>query len=321
MSLTHGSTAPETPHVPVLKEETVNLLALAEGATVVDGTLGAGGHAEALLDRMGGTGRLLGLDRDAVALTEASRRLARFGNRAVLRQATFDAMEAEARALGWTAVDGVLLDLGCSSMQLDDAGRGFSFAQDGPLDMRMGSGTGPTAADIVNQWPEADLADLFARLGEEPEARRIAAALTDRRARAPFRRTLDLADTVRAARRRPAGRIHPATHVFRALRMAVNDELGQAEAGMEAGLRLLRPGGRLAVITFHSIEDRLVKRRLRAHERREVGRPEGGVRTEGERPFVRRVTRKPVAPGAEESRRNPRARSARLRVVEKEMEP
>ncbi len=305
-------------HEPVLLREVVERLNLAGAQRAVDATLGGGGHAEALLNAMPATGLLLGLDADPEAVARARERLSAFGARFRARRMRFSRLAEALAAEGWDAVDAVLFDLGVSSFQLDDARRGFSFLHDGPLDMRMDPDAPLRAADLVNRRSERELEWLLREYGEEPHARRIARRIVERRARAPFARTAELADCVMAAvGGRRGARRHPATRTFQALRMAVNGELEELATGLEAALQALRPGGRLAVIAFHSLEDRLVKRFARAHEGRWESLPEGGTRWRGERPAVRSVTRRAVTPSQEECRRNPRARSARLRIVER----
>jgi 16S rRNA (cytosine1402-N4)-methyltransferase len=287
-------------HVPVLLAETLELVVVRPGGLFVDGTVGLGGHAAAVLRATAPAGRLLGLDRDGEALELARERLAEFGERVRLEQA--DYREIPER-LGGEEADGILLDLGISSAQLDDPGRGFSFQAEGPLDMRMDRRSGPTAADLVNRMREKDLADLLYELGEEPASRRIARAIVFARERARITTTTELADVVRRAapRRRPGG-LHPATRTFQALRIRVNRELDGLGGALAGAARCLKPGGRLAVIAFHSLEDRAAKEAFRSLAAR-------GFRV---------LTRKPVRPGDAEIRRNPRARSARLRAVARE---
>jgi 16S rRNA (cytosine1402-N4)-methyltransferase len=287
-------------HVPVLLAEALELLAVRPGGLYVDGTVGLGGHAEAVLRASSPDGRLLGLDRDGETLERARARLAGFGGRARLEQG--DYREIPERLAGEEA-DGILLDLGVSSVQLDQAERGFSFQAEGPLDMRMDRSAGTTAADLVNRMRERDLADLLYALGEEPASRRIARAIVFARERKPIETTSELADIVRRAapRRRPGG-LHPATRTFQALRIRVNREIEGLGEAFERAAGCLKPGGRLAVIAFHSLEDRAAKEAFRAL----AGR---GFRV---------LTRKPVRPGEAEVRANPRARSARLRAVARE---
>jgi 16S rRNA (cytosine1402-N4)-methyltransferase len=284
----------------VLLEETMELLAVRPGGLWVDGTVGLGGHASEILRRSTPGGALLGLDRDEQALALAAERVAEYGSRVRFAHADYRALprllESE------PAPRGVLLDLGLSSMQLDDPARGFSFQREGPLDMRMDTSGGETAADLVNRLPERELADLIYRFGEERGSRRVARAILFARARAPLRTTTELAAVVRRALpRQGRHRIDPATRTFQALRIAVNDELRGLGECLQAVAERLEDGGRLVVIAFHSLEDREVKQALRAL---------------GGRGF-RLLTRKPLRTGAEEEARNPRARSARLRGVER----
>ncbi len=304
-------------HRPVLLEEVMDWMQVREGGHYVDATLGGGGHAEALLERSGARGRLLGLDADPEAVARCRERLARFGDRAVVVHARFSGMVAPARAHGLGEVDGILLDLGVSSFQLDEPGRGFSFRAEGPLDMRMNPQDAVPARELVRTLGEAELARLLRELGGEPEARRVARRIVRERERAPIDTTTRLAAVVAAAKGGRRGGRHPATRTFQALRIAVNRELEELDEGLEAALALLRPGGRLAVIAFHSLEDRRVKQCFRAHAGRWVSLAEGGRRREGAAPPVRRLTRKPVEPGDAERAENPRSRSARLRVAER----
>ena len=284
------------PHEPVLLAETLELLAVRPGGFWVDGTVGAGGHAAEILARSAPDGRLLATDRDAEALAAAAHTLAPFAARARLLQADY----RELPALIEEPPDGILLDLGVSSLQLDRAERGFSLKSDGPLDMRMDRRGGITAADVVNRLPEAELADIIYRYGEERASRRIARRIVETRRRSPFRSTLELAEVVRSAARRPRGRgLDAATLTFQALRIHVNRELERLGPTLAELAALLAPGGRLVVIAFHSLEDREVKRTFR-----ELAK--GGFRL---------LTRKPVRPTAEETRRNPRSRSAKLRAL------
>lgn len=305
-------------HQPVLLSEVVADLVVKPGGCYLDGTLGGAGHARALLERAGPGARLLGVDRDGVALELARAKLAGCDPASfTLVRGNFSDMKALAEEHGFAAMDGILLDLGVSSMQLDTPERGFSFQHDAELDMRMDTRSGPTAADLVNTLPESELADLIWKLGEDRDARRIARQIVAARDRAPLRRTGELADLVSRAKGGRRGRIHPATQTFQALRMTVNRELEAVEQGLAAALELLAPGGRLGVISFHSLEDRLVKQTLVAHVAREESLPQGGVRRVVQRPEVRWVVRKPVVASEDEVARNPRARSAKWRVVER----
>jgi 16S rRNA (cytosine1402-N4)-methyltransferase len=259
-------------------------------------------------------GEVLGLDRDPAALDMAARRLGGYTGRLHLRHASFADLATEARRQGWGAVDGILLDLGLSSLQLADAGRGFSFQREGPLDMRFDPAQSLTADEIVNGWDEVELADLLARWGEEPRARRIARALVGAR---PIRTTTALAAAVARATPGKRSGIHPATRTFQALRIAVNGELDALEAALPQGVSLLAPGGRMAVIAFHSLEDRIVKRFFQRESRDCICPPRQPVCTCGHRATVRLVERKPIRPEPAEVRSNPRARSARMRVIER----
>lgn len=288
-------------HEPVLRAETVGLIEPAGRGLVVDCTVGTGGHAAALLEA--GAARVVGLDRDAEALPVARRRLAAWKDRVDLVHADHRRLDEVLDRLGVDRVDGALADLGCSSLQLDTAGRGFSFRRDGPLDMRMDRTTGPTLADLLAEATPEGLADVIFRYGEERRSRRIARAIVAASAGAGIRTTAELAAVVRrAALRRGRSRIDPATRTFQALRIWVNRELDGLEAFLRAAAGRLKAGARLAVISFHSLEDRIVKRTLRELER-------GGDFA------VRLLTRKPVRPAGEELVRNPRARSARLRAA------
>jgi 16S rRNA (cytosine1402-N4)-methyltransferase len=296
-------------HVPVLLREAVEWLGASRGGLFVDATLGLGGHAEAILEASAAA-RVLGIDRDADARTLAARRLERFGGRLEIVAGDFRDLEG---LLAGRRPAGVLADLGVSSLQLDRGERGFSFRRDGPLDMRMG-GEGLTAADLVNRSTEAELETIFRSLGEEPEARRVARTLVAARRRQPFSTTRELAEAVRAAKhRRSNERIDPATRVFQALRIAVNDELAAISELLDAAVRMLESDGRLVVISYHSLEDRIVKNRMRDLARGEVDPVTG--RTRSETRVLEVLTRKPIGPSDEEIAANPRSRSARLRAA------
>lgn len=301
-------------HTPVLYQRVLEAVQPEASGRYIDGTLGAGGHAYGILEASSPDGELLGIDRDRAALAIAEKRLQPFRRRLHLRQGTYAEMQEHAAAIGWHAVDGVLLDLGLSSMQLEDPGRGFSFRSEGPLDMRFDQEQPRHAGQLVNELPEEDLADLLHRYGEERRARRIARAIV--RAR-PIQSTLELAEVVRHAVRRGGGRIHPATKTFQALRIAVNEELEQLEQGLFQAVDLLHPGGRLAVIAFHSLEDRIVKHTLRRESRDCICPPEQPVCTCDHAARLRLITRRPLRPDEGEIQSNPRARSARLRVAER----
>ena len=298
-------------HTPVLLEETVSFLAVRQGGRYVDGTLGRAGHARAVV-ALGG--EVLGIDRDARAVEEVERE--GVPGLHVVKGRHGDLRDIS-RSFGWNEVDGIMLDLGVSSPQLDEAGRGFSFMREGPLDMRMDASRGMTAADLVNGLDEDGLCRVFSTLGEEPRARRVAREIArERSSGVRFETTLQLARAVERVVPRSGGR-HPATRVFQALRMEVNDEIGERERALEGGLEILRPGGRFAVIAFESISDRTVKRFFAAHAGKNVSLQQGGWRWEGARPRVTLVTRRPVTPGIREMESNFRARSAKLRVAEK----
>ena len=281
---------------------------------VIDGTVGGGGHARALLEA--GAAQLLGIDRDASAIDTAKETLRGYGDRSRLFHGSYLRMGDFARECGWDSVDAILLDLGLSSLQLDDAARGFSFRHDAPLDMRFDASGGATAQELVNGLPAEDLAQLLFRYGEERHARRIARAIEAAR---PTQTTSELAELVAAALPRSSRRnsqIHPATRVFQALRIAVNDELAAVESVIPLAVDLLRPGGRLAIISFHSLEDRLVKRALRELARAADAVP--GMASLGTKAArVKLPNRKPVTPSQAEIQRNPRSRSAKLRIAEK----
>ncbi len=307
-----------TDHVPVLADEVRRLLDVQPGKTVVDATFGAGGHAELLALDLQGKGRFIVIDRDPTARQyfEGFRRKA--GVQARFLRGEF-ATVLEQLATNDVRVDAVLLDLGVSSMQLDRPERGFSYAVDAPLDMRMDPSADETAADIVNDAPERELEEIFRRYGEERYSRQIARAIGHRRRREPFARTGELVEVIKTAIPTPArfGEGHPARRVFQALRIAVNDELGQLEEALPAAIGLLRPQGRIAVISFHSLEDRIVKRFFRAEARGCECPPDFPVCTCGRDPVLRVLTSRAVRPDAREVALNPRSQSARLRVAEK----
>jgi 16S rRNA (cytosine1402-N4)-methyltransferase len=310
----------EAGHTPVLEAEVITMLAPRSGSLHVDCTAGGGGHTERILEAASPDGRVLALDADPAAIARVGERLARFGDRLVLRQANFRDLATVAPAAGFGAVDGILLDLGLSSHQLADAERGFGFRVGGPLDMRFDPTTGESAAALVARLDEAGMADLFRRYGEEPNARRIARAIVADRGATPFETAEQLAALVeRVVPRRPGprGRIHPATRVFQALRIAVNGELEALEAVLAATVDLLRPGGRLVVLAYHSLEDRLVKRFVAAERRGCVCPPVFPVCVCGRAPRLRSVGPQPIGPSEAEVAANPRARSARLRTAER----
>ena len=305
-------------HTPVLLSEIIDALQPEPGGRYIDATLGGGGHAEKILELTSSSGALLGIDADPAALHAARRRLARFGERAVLAQAYFDQLTEVARSHGFDRVNGILFDLGVSSPQLDSPERGFSFQQEAPLDMRLGPGADRTAEELVNSLSKDELQRIFFEYGEERYGRRVAERIVTERERHPIRTTTALAEVV--ARAKPqAGRerIHPATRVFQALRIAVNDELGRLRRALPQALRALEPGGRLAVISFHSLEDRIVKQFMREEAKGCICPPEYPACICGRQTTLRIVTRKPISPSAGEVASNPRARSAKLRVAER----
>jgi 16S rRNA (cytosine1402-N4)-methyltransferase len=304
-----------TDHVPVLAEEVRGCLAVKPGETVVDATFGAGGHAALLAADLHGSGKLIAIDRDPAAREFFERFSRRAGVQTRFLRGDF-AVVLEQLAANGIEADAILLDLGVSSMQIDRPERGFSYATDAPLDMRMDPSAEVTAAGIVNEADERDLVTIFKRYGEERYARQIARSIVRRRKERPFERTGDLVDTIRTAIPTPArfGDGHPAKRVFQALRIAVNDELGSLEAALPAAFKMLRPGGRLAVISFHSLEDRIVKRFMRDLERGCECPPDFPVCVCGREPALRTLSRKAIRPGAAELVANPRAASARLRA-------
>jgi 16S rRNA (cytosine1402-N4)-methyltransferase len=314
-----ASGAGTTVHVTVLPDETLDLLAPRPGGRYIDGTLGGGGHTALLLARSAPDGRVLGIDADPAALDRARLRLSSEveAGRLVLARGNFAALADLAGDAGFAPVDGILLDLGLSSDQLADRARGFSFAADAPLDMRFDPARGQSAAELVNTLDEADLADLIYRYGEERRSRAIARRIVAQRGRAPIERSGELARLVESVIRGRPGGIHPATRTFQALRIAVNDELGSLEAALPAALDTLRPGGRIAVISFHSLEDRIVKHFFQAEERGCVCPRELPACVCGRSPRLRILTRHPVTAGEAELAANPRARSAKLRAAER----
>ncbi len=307
-----------TDHVPVLADEVRDLLAVCPGQTVVDATFGAGGHARVLAAELAGNGRFIAIDRDATARSYFERFQPEARVQARFLRGDFSVVVPQLADNGVEA-DAVLIDLGVSSMQIDRPERGFSYAVDAPLDMRMDPSEALTASAVVNEWDERELATIFRKYGEERFARQIAHALVLRRADRPFERTADLVETIRAAIPAPRrfGDGHPAKRVFQALRIAVNDELTALEGVLPAAVSMLRPGGRLAVISFHSLEDRIVKRYFAAEAKGCICPPELPICVCGREPTLRLVTRKAVRPSPAEVAENPRAASARLRVAQK----
>lgn len=301
------------PHLPVLYKEIIHALQPKAGGRYIDGTLGAGGHSAGLLEASAPTGEVLAFDLDPQAIQVARARLAPFGQRVHILQASYVEMAEQAARLGWDAVDGILLDLGVSSMQLDTAQRGFSFLHDAPLDMRFAPNASLSAADLVNSLPESELADILFRYGEERQSRRIVRAIAQNR---PIETTRQLADLILATVGKRE-RIHPATRAFQALRIAVNNELEAVESVLPIAIGLLRPGGRLAVISFHSLEDRIVKETFRRESTDCLCPPRQPVCACGHKASIKQVTRKPIEAGEAEIQENSRARSAKLRVIEK----
>jgi 16S rRNA (cytosine1402-N4)-methyltransferase len=302
-----------TPHQPVLYHEIIHALQPKNAGHYVDGTLGAGGHALGILETCTPDGRLLGLDVDPQALALARETLAPYGERARLIQASYDSLAERLREISWDEVDGILLDLGLSSMQLDTPERGFSFQQDAPLDMRFDPASPTSAADLVNTLPQDELADLIYRYGEERASRRIAQAIVKAR---PLRTTRQLAAVIESVSPRKS-RIHPATRTFQALRIAVNEELERVENVLPHAVAALKSGGRLAIISFHSLEDRIVKEYFRRESRECICPPKQPVCTCGHKATLKEISRKPITPGEAEIAANPRARSAKLRIAEK----
>ena len=284
------------------------------GGLYVDGTLGAGGHARGILEACAPDGRLLGLDVDPQALAIARKILAPYEHRIHLAQASYTSLSKQLEKIGWVAVDGIVLDLGASSMQFDTPERGFSFMEDAPLDMRFGPHVPQTAADLVNKLSERELADLIYRYGEERDSRRIARAIV--RAR-PVHTTRELVSAIQAVSHRRGERLNPATRTFQALRIAVNEELASIEAVLPQAVEALTPGGRLAVISFHSLEDRIVKDFMRQQSRDLVNPPYERIYETERKATLKEVNRKPITPSEAEIQNNPRARSAKLRIAEK----
>ena len=305
-------------HVSVLLDECIEGLNIKPDGIYVDGTLGGAGHSYHIAEKLT-TGRLIGIDRDPVALKAAGERLSPFADRVTLVHSNFCRMGQVLQELGISGVDGILLDLGVSSPQLDDGSRGFSYMTDAPLDMRMDNGDALSADTVVNTWSYEDLKRILYDYGEERYAPAIAAAIVRKREISPIRTTLELVDVIRSAMPPAALREkqHPAKRTFQAIRIAVNDELNSVSKAMDAAIPCLNPGGRLAVITFHSLEDRIVKNAMAAAAKGCICPPEFPVCVCGRKPQVTVLTRKPIVSGEEELERNPRARSAKLRICEK----
>ena len=305
-------------HVSVLLDECIQALNIKPDGIYVDGTLGGAGHSSQIAARLT-TGRLIGIDRDPKALKAAGERLAPYADRVTLVHSNFSQLDEVLENLGIEGVDGILLDLGVSSPQLDEAERGFSYMADAPLDMRMNSEDSLTAHEVVNCWPREELRRILYEYGEERYAPQIAAAIDRRRAERPIETTLELVDVIRSAMPPAALREkqHPAKRSFQAIRIAVNDELGAVGRVLEVAVPKLNRGGRLAIITFHSLEDRLVKNGMAANAKGCTCPPNFPVCICGNKPKVKLISKKPIVSGAEELERNPRARSAKLRICEK----
>lgn len=305
-------------HISVLLQECLDGLNIRPDGIYIDGTLGGAGHSSQIAKRLT-TGRLIGIDRDPVALKAAGERLSPYSDRVTLVHSNFCRMAEVVKELGLPGVDGILLDLGVSSPQLDEVSRGFSYMADAPLDMRMNGKDALTAREVVNTWPQEELRRILWNYGEERYAPQIASAICRRREVSPIETTLELVDVIRSAM--PAAALrekqHPAKRTFQAIRIAVNDELGSVEKAMEAAIPLLNPGGRLAVITFHSLEDRIVKLSMAEAAKGCTCPPQFPVCVCGKKPIVKLISRKPIVASPEELEANPRSRSAKLRVCEK----
>ena len=303
-----------TPHVSVLYHQIITALLPISSGRYVDATVGAGGHASGILEKSSPNGKLLGLDTDPQALALSNQRLALYGDRVHLIHSSYTQLQQVLQTIGWDDVNGIVIDLGVSSMQIDSAERGFSFQHDGPLDMRFDPAQPTSAETLVNQAAESELADLIWRYGEDRNSRRIARAIVINR---PFHSTLQLANLIKKTCRIGKGGIHPATRTFQALRIVVNQELDSLEAFLPQAVNALTSGGRLAVISFHSLEDRLVKQYFRRESSDCICPPNQPICTCDHHASIREITRHPIAPDEIEISRNNRARSAKLRVVEK----
>jgi len=304
----------DTPHQPVLYKEIIHALQPRRGGRYVDGTVGAGGHARGILEACAPDGQLLGLDVDPQALAFARRNLAPYEQRVHLAQASYTTLAAQLKDLQWNSVDGIVLDLGASSIQFDTPERGFSFQNNALLDMRFGPHALQTAAEIVNTFDERELADLIYEYGEERDSRKIARAIVNKR---PLHTTRELVAVIEAVAPRRGDRVHPATKTFQALRIAVNDELASIKTVLPQAVASLNVGGRLAVISFHSLEDRIVKEFFREQSKALVNPPYEQLYAVERPAIIKEVTRKPIVPSEAETKDNPRARSAKLRVAEK----
>jgi 16S rRNA (cytosine1402-N4)-methyltransferase len=303
-----------SPHIPVLYHEIINALAPYSGGLYIDGTLGAGGHAMGILAASDPDGKLLGIDLDPQALVIANRHLSVFKDRVFVRQGTYVDMASFVKEIGWLFVDGIILDLGVSSIQLDTKERGFSFLYNAPLDMRFGDQTSFNAADLVNSLAENDLANIIWKYGEEKYSRKIARMICQNR---PINTTFELANLVKKAYGNQYSQIHPATRTFQAIRIAVNQEMQAIESVVPQAIRLLKPGGKLAIIAFHSLEDRIVKSIFRTESKDCICPPNQPICTCNHIKSIKEVNRKPIEASPEEITNNPRARSAKLRIAEK----
>jgi len=301
-------------HLPVLYHEIIHAIRPHDEGLYVDGTVGAGGHAWGLLNESSPNGKLLGLDIDPEAIEISRNRLKEFGGRVYLQRVSYTSLRSQLELLGWSWVDGILLDLGVSSMQLDTVDRGFSFRKDASLDMRFDPDGNTTAFDLVNKLPERDLADIIYKFGEEKKSRQIARKIVNKR---PIESTLQLANVIEKVIQPRRGKIHPATRTFQALRIATNNELKALETVLPQAVRALTSGGRLAVISFHSLEDRIVKQFFQRESRDCICPPKQPVCNCGHTALIKLVTPKLIRPKEEEIYRNPRSRSSRLRVAEK----
>lgn len=302
------------PHQPVLYHEIINALRPMSPGRYVDATVGAGGHASGILEKSSPDGILLGLDLDPQALSLAEKRLAGFGERKILHRASYTTLQEQLASLGWQRVQGILIDLGVSSMQVDTPERGFSFQSEGSLDMRFDPQGKTTAADLVNQLSELELTEVLWKYGEEHHAKRIARAIIQSR---PLRTTLELSEVIKKASRGQHSHIHPATRSFQALRIAVNDELGSLEAFLPQAINALETGGRLAVISFHSLEDRIIKQFFVRESKDCICPPKQPGCTCGHKAIIKLITRHPITTAEAEIQQNPRSRSSRLRIAEK----
>ncbi|MCC7118502.1 MAG: 16S rRNA (cytosine(1402)-N(4))-methyltransferase RsmH [Anaerolineales bacterium] len=301
-------------HKPVLYQEIIHALQPRNGGRYVDGTLGAGGHARGILEACAPDGHLLGLDVDAKALAIARETLAPYEGRIHLAQASHVTLSQQLQKVNWDSIDGIVLDLGASSMQFDNPERGFSFMQDGPLDMRFGINAKLTAEEVVNRYDEKELAEIIFKYGEDRDSRKIAKAIVQNR---PLSTTRELAAVIEKASPRRGDRLNPATQTFQALRIFVNDELAAVEQTLPQAVASLKPGGRCAVISFHSLEDRIVKEYFREQSKDLVNPPYEKIYAQERPAVVKLINKKPITPTDEENQENPRARSAKLRIVEK----